>query len=52
MNTLNRGSETVALTVRPEHRLVLVHKVVNQTIRISSKAILAAVVLTFLNMVI
>jgi len=44
--------KTLALTVRKEHRLIIVNKAVSTTMRITSKAVFAAVVLTFLNMVI
>ena len=52
MKTIKEGPETLALTVRKEHRLTTItNKVAMGTIRVSSKAIFAAIVLTVLNMV-
>ena len=52
MKTTSQKTNSLALTVRKEHRLTIQNKVVASTIRISSKAMFAAVVLTLLNMVI
>ena len=42
-------TDCLALTIRKEHRLVVINKAVKKTITISVKTILAAICLTLLN---
>ena len=49
MKNMNVVNNNLALTIRKEHRLMVINKAVNYTVRISSKAILAATILSFLN---
>lgn len=42
-------TDCLALTIRKEHRLVVINKAVKKTITISARAILAAICLTLLN---
>jgi len=50
-NTMENYNKTdcLALTIRKEHRLVVINKAVKKTITISARAILAAICLTLLN---
>lgn len=49
MKNMNIVEKNLALTVRKEHRLMVINKAVNTSIRISSKAVFAATILSFLN---
>ncbi len=42
-------SDCLALTIRKEHRLIVVNKAVKKTITVSLKTIFAAICLTLLN---
>lgn len=42
-------TDCLALTIRKEHRLIVINKTVRKTIIISVKAIFAAICLTLLN---
>ena len=42
-------TDCLALTIRKEHRLVVINKAVKKTITISVRTILAAICLTLLN---
>ncbi len=44
------ASDCLALTIRKEHRLVVVKKAVTKTILISWKSILAAIALSIVNL--
>lgn len=48
MENFNR-TDCLALTIRKEHRLVVINKAVKKTITISVKTILASICLTLLN---
>lgn len=50
-NTMENYNKTdcLALTIRKEHRLIVINKTVRKTIIISAKAIFAAICLTLLN---
>lgn len=50
MRTQNNYTSCLALTVRKEHRLMVVNKVVFSSIRVSTKAIFAAIILSLVNM--
>ena len=52
MKTISQKTNCLALTVRKEHRLMVINKAVTGTMRIASKALFGAVVLTLLNMVV
>lgn len=52
MRTYNSNLATTALTIRKENSLVVLHKFTATTMRISAKAIFAAIALTLLNLVI
>ena len=52
MNIRNENVQALALTIRPEHRLVIINQAIVASIRISSKAVFIAMVLSVLNMVI
>ena len=45
-------TDCLALTIRKEHRLVVINKAVKKTITISVKTILAAICLTLLNVLV
>ncbi|HIU51614.1 MAG TPA: hypothetical protein IAB70_03220 [Candidatus Merdicola faecigallinarum] len=49
-NQSNKNTDCLALAIRKEHRLVVVNKVIHQTISISWKAVLATIALTLVNM--
>ena len=48
MENFNR-TDCLALTIRKEHRLVVINKAVKKTITFSVKTILASICLTLLN---
>ena len=48
MENFNK-TDCLALTIRKEHRLVVINKAVRRTVIISVKTILAAICLTLLN---
>ncbi len=48
----NTNTCATSLVLRKENSLSVIHKFTNTTIRISSKAIFGAIVLTLLNLVI
>jgi len=52
MNTLNQEPQVLTLTVRKDHKLIVLNKTVTTAARITSKAVIAAVVLTLLNLII
>lgn len=49
---VNTNITTQALTVKKENSLAIIHNVVFNTIRISTKSLFAAIALTLLNLVI
>jgi len=49
---VNTNNTTKALTVKKENSLVIVNKMLLSTVRVCSKSLLAAFVLSLLNMVV
>lgn len=49
-NKVANTSDCLALTIRKEHRLVVVKKTVTKAIMVSWKAILAAIALSVVNL--
>lgn len=52
MKDFNTNNTTKALTVKKENSLAIIQNTVLNTVRISKKALFAAVALTLLNMVV
>lgn len=52
MRTYNSNFTTTALTIRKGNSLAVIHRFTTTTVRISAKAIFAAIALTLLNLVV
>ena len=50
MDNYTNNTNCLALTIRKEHRLVVLHKTVKKTIVVSWKVILTAITLSFVNL--